>query len=85
MRFGRHIAEGTSFVLNEIVVLNILVQAIGEHNYATWSEYSQLLKLQRTRHEIDALDFAVADMRAVRCVLLKHPRHNLVWILVDNF
>lgn len=47
-----------------------MAQAIGEHNYATWSEYSFLLKLQRTRHEISALDLAAADMKAIRCSTL---------------
>lgn len=47
------------------------MQAIGEHNYATWSEYSQLLKLQRTRHELIALDTLAKDMIAIRCT--PHP------------
>ncbi|BDA50577.1 probable endoplasmic reticulum mannosyl-oligosaccharide 1,2-alpha-mannosidase at C-terminar half [Coccomyxa sp. Obi] len=46
--------------------LSSLEQAIGEHNYATWSEYSQLLKLQRTRHELTALDTLAKDMIAIR-------------------
>ncbi|EIE20577.1 hypothetical protein COCSUDRAFT_48568 [Coccomyxa subellipsoidea C-169] len=46
--------------------LSKLEQAIGEHNYATWGEYSFLLKLQHTRHEISALDLAAADMKAIR-------------------
>ena len=40
----------------------VLVQAVGQHNYATWTEYSKWEKLQRLRHEITALTLAIDDM-----------------------
>jgi len=42
------------------------MQAVGQHNYATWSEYSKFEKLQKLRHEITALTLAIDDMTAER-------------------
>lgn len=41
-------------------------QIVGQHNYATWAEYSKYERLQKLRHEITALTLAIDDMTKER-------------------
>ena len=41
-------------------------QVVGQHNYATWAEYSKYERLQKLRHEITALSMAIDDMKTER-------------------
>ena len=41
-------------------------QVVGQHNYATWAEYSKYERLQKLRHEITALTLAIDDMTKER-------------------
>ena len=50
-----------------IILTHAPAQAVGQHNYATWAEYSKYERLQKLRHEVTALSLAIEDMTAERC------------------